>query len=61
MKTLWKNNLNGLVVLNIGRNEDCPCGSKIKFKYCCINKVDPPTLRTKGKQKIKRIERGVLL
>lgn len=21
-----------------GRNEDCPCGSKMKYKYCCWNK-----------------------
>jgi hypothetical protein len=33
-----------------GRNEDCPCGSGLKFKRCCLNKpsnraileVDPP-------------------
>lgn len=23
----------------IGRNEICPCGSKLKYKKCCINKV----------------------
>ena len=22
-----------------GRNEPCPCGSQIKFKKCCIDKV----------------------
>lgn len=22
----------------IGRNELCPCGSGLKYKYCCINK-----------------------
>lgn len=23
-----------------GRNDQCPCGSGIKFKKCCINKGD---------------------
>jgi len=22
-----------------GRNEACPCGSGVKFKKCCLNKV----------------------
>lgn len=22
---------------NVGRNDDCPCGSRIKFKKCCMN------------------------
>ena len=26
----------------IGRNELCPCGSGIKFKYCCLGKAVPP-------------------
>ena len=26
-------------VLNIGRNEPCPCGSGKKFKKCCLNKM----------------------
>lgn len=25
----------------IGRNEQCPCGSKKKWKYCCGNVVKP--------------------
>jgi NADH:ubiquinone oxidoreductase subunit D len=24
--------------MNIGRNEPCPCGSKLKFKKCCLIK-----------------------
>ena len=27
----------------IGRNEPCPCGSGMKYKKCCIDKVDDPT------------------
>ena len=27
-------------VPKIGRNEKCPCGSGIKFKKCCLNKVN---------------------
>ena len=23
----------------IGRNELCPCGSRIKYKFCCLKKV----------------------
>ncbi|WP_404329000.1 YecA family protein [Mesobacillus maritimus] len=25
--------------MNIGRNDDCPCGSGKKYKKCCLNKV----------------------
>ena len=25
---------------NIGRNDDCPCGSGRKFKLCCIDHVE---------------------
>lgn len=28
-------------MFNIGRNEPCPCGSGLKFKKCCINKLTP--------------------
>ena len=24
--------------MNIGRNDPCPCGSKLKFKKCCLIK-----------------------
>jgi len=24
--------------LKINRNHPCPCGSQLKFKFCCINK-----------------------
>ena len=27
-------------VVNIGRNESCPCGSGKKYKVCCIDKKD---------------------
>jgi hypothetical protein len=27
-------------VLEIGRNDPCPCGSGEKYKNCCINKGD---------------------
>jgi len=26
--------------IKIGRNDICPCGSKKKFKKCCIHKVN---------------------
>jgi uncharacterized protein YecA (UPF0149 family) len=26
--------------IKIGRNDLCPCGSGLKFKKCCINKVE---------------------
>lgn len=36
MKIIWK--MNGQEYgLGLGRNDDCPCGSHIKFKYCCID------------------------
>lgn len=26
--------------IQVGRNDPCPCGSGVKFKKCCIDKVD---------------------
>ena len=25
---------------NVGRNDDCPCGSERKFKHCCIVRAE---------------------
>jgi uncharacterized protein len=33
-----------LLSTKIGRNEPCPCGSGKKFKKCCGNTAQPPTL-----------------
>jgi uncharacterized protein YecA (UPF0149 family) len=32
--------LKGLTARKVGRNEICPCGSGLKFKKCCIRKVN---------------------
>jgi hypothetical protein len=29
----------------VGRNDFCPCGSRKKYKKCCINKEDDPNFR----------------
>lgn len=26
----------------VGRNDPCPCGSKLKYKKCCLSKSDAP-------------------
>jgi methionyl aminopeptidase len=26
----------------VGRNDPCPCGSGLKYKKCCLGKIDPP-------------------
>ena len=26
---------------SIGRNQPCPCGSRKKYKHCCLGKGDP--------------------
>lgn len=28
---------------DVGRNDDCPCGSGRKFKHCCIDHVEKRT------------------
>lgn len=62
MKTVWKSNMSGaMTVLDVGRNDDCPCGSHIKFKYCCIDSTGFPILGITGKRAVKRIKDGVLL
>ena len=37
----------------IGRNEKCPCGSKKKFKKCCISKPQLPNHNDHQLQKVK--------
>ena len=38
-------------VLRIGRNDPCPCNSGLKFKKCCIDKVNKgPELIEQDKQ-----------
>ena len=32
--------------VKIGRNDICPCGSGIKFKKCCIDKINQHENRT---------------
>jgi peptide deformylase len=29
-----------------GRNEPCPCGSGVKYKKCCIDKLEQPEVKT---------------
>ncbi len=36
----------------IGRNQPCPCGSKIKYKHCCINKISSTEAQTVKKATI---------
>lgn len=38
--------------LKIGRNEECPCGSGLKYKKCCIN--NPENLKNKLKGETKK-------
>lgn len=30
--------------MKIGRNVECPCGSGLKYKHCCLGKIDWPQL-----------------
>lgn len=49
MKLIWK--VNGRrYLLGVGRNEECPCGSHMKFKWCCIDKSELPALRRQSKK-----------
>ncbi|MCI5196488.1 MAG: hypothetical protein D3919_09690 [Candidatus Electrothrix sp. AW5] len=37
----------------IGRNKPCPCGSRKKYKKCCLNKYKKcgyPATTTKGRE-----------
>lgn len=61
MKTIWKNSFGAIEVKDVRRNDPCPCGSLMKFKYCCIDKTDKPILRTRGKQITKQIKKGIIL
>lgn len=37
------------VTKSISRNEKCPCGSGLKYKYCCIDKTPERKLKTNKK------------
>lgn len=53
MKTAWRSKLSRVMtVMDVGRNDECPCGSKMKFKYCCIDKVQVPILRARPKSQV---------
>ena len=40
MKTIWKEDRTGRnVMIDMGRNDECACGSKMKFKHCCMDSV----------------------
>ncbi len=45
MKTLWND---GIKVIKCGRNEPCPCGTTIRFKWCCLDIAKFPVLVPKG-------------
>jgi len=50
MKTVWKDIQGKVSVLNVGRNQKCPCGSGEKFKKCCIDRAGRPPLVCRGKK-----------
>lgn len=37
-------NTESSTVINVGRNDPCPCGSGKKFKKCCLNKIIDNTI-----------------
>ncbi len=37
--------------IKVGRNDPCPCGSKRKYKKCCLRKMEKQTRKWKNKQK----------
>lgn len=39
----------------VGRNSPCPCGSRLKFKKCCLNKVKPQPLWPSGPLKLEKV------
>jgi len=41
-KKLRNPEVNKFYQVKIGRNEPCPCGSGLKFKRCCLGKVNQP-------------------
>jgi hypothetical protein len=46
--------------VRIGRNEQCPCGSKKKYKNCCIDKEDSVSIDINNDMEIKKgIEKRV--
>jgi len=50
MKTVWKNVFGRTAIIDVGRNQPCPCRSGKKFKKCCIDKVTLAPLRPQGKK-----------
>jgi SEC-C motif len=34
----------------VGRNDPCPCGSRFKFKRCCLRKEERPAAYTSAER-----------
>ncbi len=60
MKRVFKNVQGQRFVKDIGRNDICLCGSKMKFKDCCIDKAGVPLLRCIQPTNIKKRHRWML-
>jgi hypothetical protein len=55
MKLIWKANRRRYLI-DIGRNDVCPCGSHMKLKYCCLDKLDAPYLKGQGKNELNKFK-----
>lgn len=36
----------------VGRNQPCPCGSKLKYKYCCLSQHGGMQIREKTENRL---------
>ena len=45
----------------IGRNDPCPCGSGMKYKFCCMNKPKAPVDDIESPEERRRWLNGILL
>jgi hypothetical protein len=39
--------------IKLGRNDACPCGSGLKYKKCCLGKIEPSLVDIKNSYKEK--------
>lgn len=42
--------------MKTGRNDPCPCGSRLKYKKCCLNKIQKQNTGARDKEVLKYIE-----
>src|SRR5699024_7549775 len=51
----------GEVIVSVGRNDPCPCGSGKKYKKCCLNKEEAAVKKEAKKDKFQQLKQSLFI